>query len=526
MAKIFKKQSNKRRTTIKGTPRGKAGRQVARQGNNGEKVELVDPVLYIGGLEVEKYPFLPNSSETKEEEEVENAELFIQSEELFHFRGIDTYFQFIEFKEFIEPDEIPDVTSFKDAIGVFHFEWDQLVRESTLLPDIRFLIKSTFQPVMFRPNLQILDSWSALNEFTQEELEQRIPDWQSLYEYLIPFEKQYQFLRSVDIQHRVLVSNNKVHVLHKYEAILKDIHERYYPYLLEQYENPDKLVYSAIEKLKSNTKKSSVLMVFDGMRYDFWTILREQIIKSRLPVEIEDDVRFAIAPTLTEISRNAIFAKETVYGISEEKEFQKHGGTFIKSELAFYEEFNPKNKLTGVVLRFIDNRIHISSSLKGEFVEFSGIQEDFRRYVDSVIIPMLRHIFSSRTTQVLITSDHGFVNIEKENSIYDSVFDESFKAMITRLDQNKDLEHYRDMFLISPNEKTTKQIRDRYQNDVIIIGSDRYEQLHIPTELGGDAIVFPKIYRHLGNGSLRFNHGSLSIFETMLPFATLTYKYE
>ena len=72
MAKIFKKQSNKRRTTIKGTPRGKAGRQVARQGNNGEKVELVDPVLYIGGLEVEKYPFLPNSSETKEEEEVEN----------------------------------------------------------------------------------------------------------------------------------------------------------------------------------------------------------------------------------------------------------------------------------------------------------------------------------------------------------------------------------------------------------------------------------------------------------------------
>jgi hypothetical protein len=36
--------------------------------------ELVDPVLYIGGLEPEKYPTLPleNSKDKKIEEEVEN----------------------------------------------------------------------------------------------------------------------------------------------------------------------------------------------------------------------------------------------------------------------------------------------------------------------------------------------------------------------------------------------------------------------------------------------------------------------
>lgn len=59
MAKVFKKKANNRRN-----PRPKR--------NNKEKADLVDPVLYTGGLEEDKYPFLPNSSETKEEEEVEN----------------------------------------------------------------------------------------------------------------------------------------------------------------------------------------------------------------------------------------------------------------------------------------------------------------------------------------------------------------------------------------------------------------------------------------------------------------------
>ena len=37
-----------------------------------EKVELVDPVLYRGGLEEGKYPFLPLEKREKPEEEIEN----------------------------------------------------------------------------------------------------------------------------------------------------------------------------------------------------------------------------------------------------------------------------------------------------------------------------------------------------------------------------------------------------------------------------------------------------------------------
>jgi hypothetical protein len=37
-----------------------------------EKVELVDPVLYRGGLEENKYPFLALEKKEKPEEEIEN----------------------------------------------------------------------------------------------------------------------------------------------------------------------------------------------------------------------------------------------------------------------------------------------------------------------------------------------------------------------------------------------------------------------------------------------------------------------
>ena len=37
-----------------------------------EKVELIDPVLYIGDLDNKKYPFLPLENEQKPEEDVEN----------------------------------------------------------------------------------------------------------------------------------------------------------------------------------------------------------------------------------------------------------------------------------------------------------------------------------------------------------------------------------------------------------------------------------------------------------------------
>ncbi|MBT4849397.1 hypothetical protein HON36_00930 [Candidatus Parcubacteria bacterium] len=66
MAKFFKK---KKKPFFKKGPHG------PRTAKSTEKVELVDPVLYIGGLDKEVYPTLPLENEKKDkkpEEEIEN----------------------------------------------------------------------------------------------------------------------------------------------------------------------------------------------------------------------------------------------------------------------------------------------------------------------------------------------------------------------------------------------------------------------------------------------------------------------
>ena len=76
MAKIFKKpkSGNKKPRPKRGfKPRGKALGIKADSGRPKTTAkDLVDPVLYIGGLDKEKYPTLPIENEKKPEEEIEN----------------------------------------------------------------------------------------------------------------------------------------------------------------------------------------------------------------------------------------------------------------------------------------------------------------------------------------------------------------------------------------------------------------------------------------------------------------------
>ena len=104
------------------------------------------------------------------------------------------------------------------------------------------------------------------------------------------------------------------------------------------------------------------------------------------------------------------------------------------------------------------------------------------------------------------------------------MYDESIKESIKHLNTSWDFENYSDMFFVSPSSEVTQRIENQYQKDIIIIHREDYCRYHIPVGLGGDAIIFPKVYRHLCNASLKYNHGSLSMFETMVPFVKLEFK--
>lgn len=60
--------------TFKNKPRRPFNKAKApyRGPKSNEKVDIMDPILYVGGLDPEKYPVLPTQNEENQEEEVEN----------------------------------------------------------------------------------------------------------------------------------------------------------------------------------------------------------------------------------------------------------------------------------------------------------------------------------------------------------------------------------------------------------------------------------------------------------------------
>lgn len=59
MSKMFKKPPIKNKSAV-------------HRPASSDKEDIMDPILYIGGLDKEKYPQLPLAKETKVEEDVEN----------------------------------------------------------------------------------------------------------------------------------------------------------------------------------------------------------------------------------------------------------------------------------------------------------------------------------------------------------------------------------------------------------------------------------------------------------------------
>ncbi len=66
MVQIFKKQNKDRKFMPQNRPTPPASRQPV------DERDLVDPVGYVGGLDLVKYPVLPQEKTVKEEVEVEN----------------------------------------------------------------------------------------------------------------------------------------------------------------------------------------------------------------------------------------------------------------------------------------------------------------------------------------------------------------------------------------------------------------------------------------------------------------------
>ncbi|HAA64626.1 MAG TPA: BREX-3 system phosphatase PglZ, partial [Thermoanaerobacter sp.] len=165
------------------------------------------------------------------------------------------------------------------------------------------------------------------------------------------------------------------------------------------------------------------LLVFDGMSVDNWYLIRRYLNKNAL-WNIEEKKSFAWIPTLTSISRQAIFSgdiplyfKDTIFSTNyEEKRWKKFWmNQGYKGDDVFYiknvMEFNKREindiinnrnaKIVGIVVNIIDELIHSA------ILSIEGLYQNIQLWLEKSRMEDFLKKLISKGYEIFIASDHG-----------------------------------------------------------------------------------------------------------------------
>ncbi|MBF0096953.1 MAG: BREX-3 system phosphatase PglZ [Magnetococcales bacterium] len=169
-----------------------------------------------------------------------------------------------------------------------------------------------------------------------------------------------------------------------------------------------------------------VLVVLDGMAIEQWLVMREVLAEQRPLFAFQEEAVFAWVPTITSLSRQAIFSgtsplffPSSLHTTQQEptvwKRFWAGQGVastavgYLKGlgdgPLASLEELldNPRLRVAGLVVDKIDRIMH------GMELGSAGMQSAVRQWTRQGFMAGMLDLLHSRGFQVVLTSDHGNV---------------------------------------------------------------------------------------------------------------------
>lgn len=285
------------------------------------------------------------------------------------------------------------------------------------------------------------------------------------------------------------------------------------------------------------------LIVIDNFRYDQWKYL-QATIEQYLHTE-DDSIYFSILPTTTQFARNAMFAglmpseiekKYPQYWINEDEEGYKNqyenelldeqlrrNGINIKHSYSkvLNADFGYRlvgnvnnmmnNRLNVIVYNFVDMLSHASTA--SDIVRELASSEQAYRSVTlswlehSPLLDMLKEI-GSRNCNVVITTDHGSVRIQNPIKV------KGDREISTNL-------RYKQGRLLEYNARQVFEVKDP---------SKLYlPQRHITSPYifarPNDFFAYPNNYnQYVTYFDSTFQHGGISMEESLIPFITLKNK--
>lgn len=310
--------------------------------------------------------------------------------------------------EFDCPDEISNTWI---KIGIIS---DDISEKSARLKKLIKSIRETLpkEDAVYQEWLGFVGKWSELKLLAAQDWgpEKRTDDWDALHEIMSVADS--TFSRWI---------------------------EKRFSGLIQQPTSPPVLVHhipswlskTIINEEGSTEKRKVALIVIDGLSYDIWLILKNILNPLFSKLTYRESAVFSWIPTLTSVSRQAIFAGKTPNQFSEsidktdkEKtlwerfwdcENMEEGEVFYKKGLgkgnADKDEVGEalsdyRIRVAGLVINKIDDIMH------GIELGTAGMQDQARLWAEQGYLKRLIEMLIGRGFEVCITSDHGSVEAE------------------------------------------------------------------------------------------------------------------
>lgn len=268
---------------------------------------------------------------------------------------------------------------------------------------------------------------------------------------------------------------------------------------------------------RSAGENKIALLVFDGLAVDQWIHLRERLIKQSPKLAFEENACFAWLPTLTSVSRQALFSglkprefADTIETTASEpaqwlRFWQDQGlranevlyrkGLKRRDQLDELEAAvaNSSLKVVGIVVDMVDEIVH------GATLGKSGIAGQIAKWCESGFVDRLFSLLLDKGFHIYLTSDHGNV---------DAVGQGRLNQGVTSDLRGERVRTYRTETLAAESAATNA---NTYRLDTAGLPAN-----FLPLFSGGRTAFVPQDEQVVV-------HGGLSVEELLVPFVRISY---
>ena len=277
---------------------------------------------------------------------------------------------------------------------------------------------------------------------------------------------------------------------------------------------------SLARRIKPQSSEKAALIVLDGLAFDQWLIVREALSEQLVNVRFHEEAVFAWIPTVTAVSRQAIFAGKSPYYFPDsigttarearlwslfwENEGLLPGEIGYEKKLRAAEDLarveqlisRPKMRIMGLVVDQVDRMMH------GMTLGLPGLHQQLRLWLKAGFLAELIERLTQAEYGIYLTSDHGNIAAKGIGRPHEGVL------------ANLRGERVR----IYPNNTLREHVKQDYETAVA------WPTTGLPANFY--PLLAPNRHAFTTNGEITVTHGGNLLEEVIVPYVKVEWRKE